>query len=127
MLIVTLVALSLWAAHLHFSVAGTSLVRRETHGLLSWEVRRRVYMDRPPGGTGRYPEPREIRSRVLRLGGVALWHEARSIALPLQTCQHLAEVKAEDFDSGFPAWLQLHASAAFTDAAQGHAHCRWLP
>lgn len=103
-------ALVFRALYLHIQVAHAELIRRDTKGVLSYEVRRRVYMEILPLHVSRYPEPREVRTRVLRLTGVVPWRKALSIALPTESCARLGDVSAREFDGRFPPCLQLGPS-----------------
>lgn len=105
-----LILLALRALYLHLQVAHAELIRRETRGALSYEVRRRVYMEVLPLHVSEYPEPREVRTRVLRLTGVVLSRKTLSIALPTESCARLGDISAREFDGRFPPCLQLGPS-----------------
>lgn len=105
-----LFALVLRALYLHLQVAHAELIRRDTKGPLSYEVRRRVYMEVLPLHVSEYPGPREVRTRVLRLTGVVLWRKPLSIALPTESCARLEDVSARELDGRFPPCLQLGPS-----------------
>lgn len=105
-----LFALVLRVLYLHLQVAHAEMIRRDTKSPLSYEVRRRVYMEVLPLHVSQYPEPREVRTRVLRLTGVVLSRKALSIALPTESCARLGDVSAREFDGRFPPCLQLGAS-----------------
>lgn len=105
-----LLALVLRALYLHLQVAHAELIRRDTKGPLSYEVRRRVYMEMLPLHVSEYPNPREVRTQVLRLTGVVLWRKGLSIALPAEACEHLRDISAKEYDGRFPPCLQLGPS-----------------
>ncbi|MBC8742790.1 hypothetical protein F6X40_40675 [Paraburkholderia sp. UCT31] len=95
------------ALYLRRQLRGTTLVRRDRKGALSYEVRRRVCMEALPLHVSEYPVPREVRLRVLRLASLVLWSMERSIALPSEACARLGNISAQEFDDHFPNWLQL--------------------
>ncbi|MGO4326154.1 hypothetical protein AB4Z48_16735 [Cupriavidus sp. 2TAF22] len=109
-LVLILVVSALRAFYLHHQVAGLALVRRESSGWLTYEVRRRVSLVPLPTHVAQYPVPREERMRVVRLTGFVVWHKELSIALPADACSHLGDISALEFDGRFPAWLRLDAA-----------------
>lgn len=102
-----LMLLALRAFYLHRHVATMVLVRRDSSGWFSHELRRRVLLVAVPGHISTYPVPREERVRVVRMAGLVLWHKELSIALPNEACSHLADISPQEFDTRFPSWLQL--------------------
>ena len=103
-------ALTLRALYVHLQVAHAELIRRDKKGALSYEVRRRVYMEVLPLHVSEYPEPREVRTQVLRLTGVVLWRKGLSVALPAEACEHLGDISAIEYDGRFPSCLRLGSS-----------------
>ena len=87
-------------------------IRKDRKGWLGVEVRRRVGMQELPGHVSQFPVPREERIRVLRLLGIALWHNEMSVALPNTACECFENIAPQDFDRQFPNWLRLGAHSA---------------
>jgi hypothetical protein len=111
MLTVTALVLTLVlrALYLHTQVARATLIRRETKGVLSYEVRRRVCMQVIPSHVSEYPVPREERTYVLRFAGVVLLRKVFSIALPAEACTRLGDIPAQEYDGCFPpCWQRGH-------------------
>ncbi|KDP87467.1 hypothetical protein CF70_001155 [Cupriavidus sp. SK-3] len=106
-MVLLVLAFSLRALYLQIHVARTELVRSEEKGMLTYEVRRRVGMERLPSHISEYPVPREVRIRVLRFAGVVLWRKELHIALPGESCRRLGDIPAHETDGRFPIWLQL--------------------
>ena len=107
LIVMVLLVLALRALYLHMHLARATLVRREEKGMLTYEVRRRVGMERLPSHISEYPVPREVRIRVLRFAGVVLWRKELHIALPGESCRRLGDIPAHETDGRFPIWLQL--------------------
>ncbi len=102
-----LILLVLRAIWLHRHVATMRLVRRDSSGWLSYELRRRVRLVAVPAHVSAYPVPREERVRVVRMAGLVLWHKELSVALPNEASSHLSDISPQEFDGRFPSWLQL--------------------
>jgi len=97
--------------YLQFWLGNSVRIRTETKGWLTWEVRRRVLMEKMPQHVSEFPMPREERVRACRLFGLALWHSEMSIGLPGSACANLERIPPQDFDKEFPIWLRMAKSA----------------
>jgi len=84
-------------------------------GLVSRELRRRVVCvaHRDPSGALSYPEPREVRTRVLRLAGLPVWQRVSSVALPSGTEGRIGTVRAKEFDHFFSNEFRVSQAARF--------------
>lgn len=113
MSIIALVLLTLLGRvlYLQFWLGNSVRIRTETKGWLTWEVRRRVLMEKMPQHVSEFPMPREERVRACRLFGLALWHSEMSIGLPGSACANLERIPPQDFDKEFPIWLRMAKSA----------------
>jgi hypothetical protein len=107
-----LIALALRAFYLEARLARSVPIRKDRMGWLGVEVRRRVGMQEIPGHVSEFPVPREERIRVLRLLGVAFWHNEMSVALPNAACECFENIAPQDFDCQFPNWLRLAGRSA---------------
>jgi hypothetical protein len=107
-----LIALALRAFYLEAWLARSIPIRKDRKGWLGVEVRRRVGMQEIPGHVSEFPVPREERIRVLRLLGIALWHNEMSVALPNTACECFENIAPQDFDRQFPNWLRLGGHSA---------------
>ncbi|AOZ02024.1 hypothetical protein BKK81_22055 [Cupriavidus sp. USMAHM13] len=111
MLVATVIVLVLMlrAIYVGAKVGRVTLIRRSGRGLLHVELRRCVYMERLPAYISQFPVPREMRMRVVRMAGIVLWRETRSIALPDEACSHLADISIQEYDEQFPRWARVRA------------------
>ena len=110
--LLVLFAVALRALYLHAWLQGSEMIRRESHGLLAFEVRRRLGMEKIPSHFSEFPVPREERIRVVQCLGIVLWHSELSVALPNTACECFANVAPQDFDREFPSWLRLTGNVA---------------
>lgn len=118
MLTLVLILLALVVAMLlcrGWTISRDELVVRARHGLLSRELRRKVVCvaHRAPSGALSFPEPREIRTRVLRLAGLPVWHEVSSVALPSGIEGRISAVRAKEFDHFFSSEFRISQATRF--------------
>jgi hypothetical protein len=107
-----LIAAALRVFYLEAWLARSIPIRKDRKGWMIVEVRRRVGMQEIPGHVSEFPVPREERIRVLRLFGIALWHNEMSVALPNTACECFENIAPQDFDRQFPNWLRLRGHSA---------------
>ncbi len=86
---------------LALKLADGSMVESSTCGAVKLELRRRVAVFKPEGDSQAFPQPREVRMLVLRLGGIPVFCREESIGLPKEMDARLDQVSAKDFDAHF--------------------------
>ena len=75
--------------------------------MLSEEIHQKIEMHGLPPHVSPFPEPRELRVRVLRLLGLVIWREYREIALPAEACYRMHAIASSEFNAQFPSRFRV--------------------
>ncbi len=105
--ILFLLVCAAWLARVHFRLHGFRRVCSVVRGPVRSELMQRTYLE--ASAADEFPQPREMRAIVIRLGGCALGFRLAGVNLPLQCDARIDAIDASEFDQHFRGDFRLVA------------------